>query len=352
MKKGYTYDDLLIKPKRSNLKSRSNVDTEVELFSDFRIEKPIISANMSTVTEEEMGNAMSDAGGLGIVHRFVDIEKQVEKIEKIEGKCGGSVGVDEDYIKNARDIIEAGANFVCVDIAHGHLEKCLNAVEEIREEYPHINIMAGNVATEQGALDLYKKGADCVKVGIGGGSMCETRRVAGVGVPQATAVMEASKAKKTAKIDNFFAREEYTPDKPTIVADGGIRQPGDAVKALVLGADAVMVGGLFASCEESCAEEVTIGGEVHKVCYGMASEEAREKRDSESRGAAVEGDKGVKKKDGSVKEKVNVIAKGIRSGFSYCGCRNINEVREKISDEDIIRVSNSTMKRNGAFGCE
>ena len=343
MKKGYAYDDILISPKRSRLDSRQEVDVTIPLFEDFELEKPVISANMSTVTESEMADSMAKKGGVGIIHRFIDVEEQAREIQKVDGKCGGCVGVDEDYVTNVSKLLEAGADFICVDVAHGHLEKCLEAVSIIREEYPQLNLMAGNVATKQGVMDLFEQGADCVKVGIGGGSMCETRRVAGIGVPQATAVMEGYEAKKIFS-ENHPDRHFY------IVADGGIKRPGDAVKALVLGADSVMIGGMFASCRESSAEVVTRGGEEYKICYGMASKKAREERDSESRGAAVEGDSGMKKVDGSVEEKMESLAKGIRSGFSYCGCMNIDEVRKKVGEDDIVEVTNSTINRNGAFG--
>jgi IMP dehydrogenase len=340
MKKGLTYDDILLVPQNSPVSSRSDVDTSVALFDDLILEKPMISANMSTVTESEMANAMNDVGALGIVHRFVDIEEQVSEIEEVDGNVGGSVGIDEDYVENSRRLRDAGADFICVDIAHGHLERCVKAVEEIREEFSDLNIMAGNVATKEGVRDLYNAGADCVKVGIGGGSMCKTREVAGVGVPQATAVRRCSEVK-----------EEF--DDLTIVADGGVSKPGDAVCALMLGADSVMMGGLLAPREESAADIIKgDDGKRYKLCYGMASEKAREERESESRGAAVEGDSALKLEEDSVKELINSMAKGIRSGVSYCGGHNLEEARKSLRDgetDGFIRASENTQSRNGSF---
>lgn len=332
---GLTYDDVLLVPQYSEVESRSSVELSSNITPSVSVDIPIISSNMDTVTESEMAQAMSDSGGVGILHRFMTAEEQAEEIRKVSGTVGASVGVNEDYIENIAKYVSAGADFVCVDIAHGHLSICLDTVSEIRSEYPDLDIMAGNVATGEAANDLLEAGADSIKVGIGGGSACRTREVAGVGVPQFTAVQNVSEA---------------TPDSANIIADGGVQKSGDIVKALMGGADAVMVGSFVARSHEAPGETIKIDGTVYKEYRGMASTVARDNRtDVEEDDTTSEGAVARKKVKGSVEEILREAEGGIQSGLSYCGGETIEEARE---NAEFMRSSNSTINRNGVHNVD
>jgi IMP dehydrogenase len=336
MKKGLSYDDVLIVPSKSEVRSRKNVDTSSKLCKDIVLDSPVISANMDTVTGKEMLKEMSNSGGMGIHHRYLPIEKQAENIRNVECLCGGSVGIDEDYVKNSLLLQEAGSDVVCVDIAHGHMVACIDAVEELSEELD-VPIIAGNVATAQGAKDLYNAGADIIKVGIGPGSTCTTREKAGVGVPQFTAVRDVRKI-----LDEITDNS----DEFGVIADGGIKKPGDVSKAIFAGADAVMCGGIFGGCEETPGQVVEVDDKKYKEIRGMASSEARENRKDikvkEQR--AIEGKKCYREVSGNVEDQMKSLIKGLKSSMSYIGSHNISETRENV---EFIQVTNSTINRNG-----
>lgn len=331
-----SYDDVLIVPKRSSVESRSDVSLESQLFDNISLDFPVISSNMETVTESEMATAMSNNGGVGLLHRFTDSpEDQAEMIKDVEGIVGASVGIDEDAEDNAILYEEAGADFICVDVAHGMLEECEDTVSHLNK-LVDIPLMAGNVATAKGLKMLSLAGADCVKVGVGPGSTCKTRTETGVGYPQFSAISEIS---------------QYIRGNPkletTIVADGGITCSGDMAKALLAGADAVMIGGLLAGCEESPGEVTEIDGEKYKVVRGMASASAREQTDafdSAEEQRFIEGLEGYTEYKGSVQEFVDSFSEGVQSACSYVGAESLPEAREKV---EFIRVTESTQKRNG-----
>lgn len=323
---GLSYDDVLVIPQRSAVAHRADVDLSTTLTSDITLDSPILSAPMDTVTEAEAAIKLSKAGGFGTIHRFLPIEKQATEIRRIVEageRAGGAVGIDEEYIERTEALIEAGAACVMVDIAHGHMERCLDAVRKIRREFSAVDLVAGNVATAAGVADLAAAGADCVKVGVGPGSHCTTRQVTGAGVPQLTAVDDCAEA----------AREHGV----TTIADGGIRKSGDAVKALVAGADAVMVGGLFAGTTEAPGEVVEHDGEQFKRSRGMASTEAGDERtDKESEVDAEEGVAGLVPYRGDLADVVEELESGIRSGMSYCGGADIETAR---ANAEFIRNS-------------
>lgn len=340
---GLTYDDVLIKPKRSRIDSRGDVSICSRIFSgenkenkDIILDNPIISANMDSVTERDMAQAMCDNGGLGIIHRFQSIEDQANQVESVDGIVGGSVGINSDYIKNTKKLLDSGADLITIDVAHGHMKKNIEAVKEIRENYPDVHLMAGNIATYQGAIDLFEAGADVIKVGIGPGSLCTTRIKSGVGIPQFTAVREANRARKDLESNKYH---KYKDRELRIVADGGIKKGGDMAKALGAGADAVMVGGLLASCPESATISQS---DDHTVARGSASRSAREDNEMDVT-KPVEGEE-VKLEEG---DKVEVIMKrisnGVRSSFSYCGAKNIREFQDRI---EFIKVSPTALRRN------
>ena len=233
---GLTYDDVLLLPDESDVVP-SEVNTRTRLTRNIDIDVPVISSAMDTVTEARMAIAMAKAGGIGIIHRNLSIEDQVKNVieAKKSGLAGAAVGVGDDGFARATALIEAGVDVVVVDTAHGHHRAVLDSVARIRKAFPSINIIGGNIATRAGAQALINAGVDAVKVGVGPGSICTTRVVAGVGVPQVTAIMEAHKACVKAGIP--------------LIADGGLQYSGDIVKAIVSGADTVMLGSLLAGTD-------------------------------------------------------------------------------------------------------
>lgn len=263
-----TFDDVLIKPQYSEVSSRSLVSVATNLGPTFTLDVPIISANMDSITEFDMASAMSTAGGLGIIHRFMTVEEQAEIINKFKwsnaGYIGAAIGVKADCTERAIACLYAGADTLVLDVAHGHCRAVSDAIQRIKSDNPSAHIIAGNVATYEGAKFLCEAGADAVKAGVGPGSVCSTRVVAGVGVPQLTAVMECAKA-----------CDEYGIP---LIADGGIRYPGDAAKAIAAGASAVMVGGLLSGTIESPGHIVEKDGRLFKAYRGMASRGAMTKR--------------------------------------------------------------------------
>lgn len=335
---GLSYDDVLLVPQHSTVTSRSNVDTSSKVTPNIAVPIPIISSNMDTVTESEMAQAMYDSGGVGIIHRFMTPQEQADEIATVDGIVGASVGVNESYVENIEMYLEAGAGFICIDIAHGHLQSCIDAVKEIRSNFPDVELIAGNVATGEAAVDLVQAGADTIKVGIGGGAVCRTREVTGVGVPQFTAVRNVANA--------LQSRNDVC-----IIADGGIETSGDIVKALMAGADTVMVGSFVADTKAAPGETVKEDGELYKEYRGMASSKARDERTdiSEDDTTASEGAIAKKKITNTVSEILTDAQSGIQSGLSYCGGRSIQEARENAS---FMRVTNSTINRNGVHNID
>ena len=313
----YSYDDLLLVPARSPVDSRSDVVLETKVTPNNKISMPLISAPMDSVTGPELAQRMANNGGVGILHRFAESTVRQDWIKDINGMVGASIGIGSESLDNAIKFEKSGANFICVDVAHGHMEKAISFVERVDGEID-IDIMVGNVATLEGVKDLIAAGADSVKVGVGGGSHCTTREQTGHGYPQASAVEESSR-------DLFGIDAEYT-----IIADGGIRKPGDAVKALMLGADAVMMGGIFGRAYSSPG-----GGDV----WGCASKEGNDTNH-------VEGVVSAGEERYYVEEVFDEFEDGIRSGLSYSGGHTIDKARENV---EFVQVTNSVQERNGSF---
>jgi len=340
LRTGLSYGDVLLVPQRSPVDSRADVDLSTALTDDIELETPLLSAPMDTVTGAAAAIAIGRAGGFGTIHRFLTVQEQADAVARVveAGQpVGAAVGIAEDAIARTEAVVEAGADCVMVDVAHGHLERCLDTVEALRESFPETDLVVGNVATPGGVEDLVAAGADCVKVGIGPGSHCTTRRVAGAGVPQLTAIDDCADA----------AEDLDVP----IIADGGIRSSGDAVKALVAGADTVMMGSLFAGTEETPPEIVEIDGARYKRSRGMATTAAAEDRsDKDDAGAAVEADEGVEgytEYKGPLEDVAAEFCAGIKSGFSYCGGHTIEAAREHA---EFIRVEQAAKEREGAHG--
>lgn len=455
IRQGLTYEDVLLVPQYSDVRSRKDVDTSAQLTRNIRLQVPLVSANMDTVTESEMAIAVARHGGIGIIHRFNSIEQQVQqvrlvkrsesfvienphtvspgetvgrarnvledhrisalpvvdttgrlvgllssrdilflrddsraveevmtprsrlvtapvgttitqaeeilqehKVEKLplvdeaghlaglitmrdimkrtlypesskdqKGRLlvGAAVGVVGDYLDRALELIRAGCDVLVLDIAHGHSENAIRAVRELKSRIGATELIAGNVATAAGTTDLIEAGADAVKVGVGPGSICITRVVTGVGVPQLTAVMDSAAA----------ARRYDVP----IVADGGIRQSGDITKAIAGGASTAMIGNLLAGTRESPGVVITRNGRRYKVSRGMASAGATlERRRREKPGwegevdlseVVPEGVEGMVPYKGDVADVLVQLVGGLRSGMSYLGARTLDELQSR-----------------------
>lgn len=459
-REGLTFDDVLLVPKRSPIVSRSQTDLRARLSRNINLNIPLVSANMDTITESHMAIALAREGGIGIIHRFLAIQDQVDEVLKVkrsesvvieqpykvrpdmtvadmqklmaqygvsgllvedDGRLAGiitrrdiafekdpkrrvadlmtkdvitakagttieqakeilhkhrieklplidakgriaglitskdimmideyphaakdkkgrllvgaAVGVKGDYLERTEALLEAGADTIVVDIAHGHSDNAINTVHMIKKAFPNCDLIAGNVATAEGARDLIKAGVDAVKVGVGSGSICITRVVTGSGVPQLTAVIDAVKAAK----DN---------DVP-VISDGGIRTSGDATKALAAGASSVMVGSLFGGTDESPGKTLVKNGKKFKMYRGMASYMASLGRKYREEGAQViesddlndyvpEGVEAMVPYKGSVVEIVRQLVGGLRSGLSYCGAKTIPEMQR---NAEFVRIS-------------
>ena len=333
---GLSYDDVLVVPQRSPVDSRDDVDLTTRL-ADIELPLPVLSAPMDTVTETEMARAVGEAGGMGVIHRFTPPERQAEMVSAVADdglRVGGAVGVDESVIDRAAALVSAGVSMLVLDVAHGHMERALATVETLAAQFSQIPLCAGNVATAAGVGDLAAAGADVVKVGVGPGSHCTTREVAGVGVPQFTAVREAADAGAVHGV--------------ATIADGGIQTSGDSVKAVLAGADAVMMGGFFADCTESPAGVVEIDGERYKQTHGMSTAAAAATReDKESTVEAEEGVEATVPVAGPVAPRLAEFTAGMRSGLSYVGAHDLATARERA---EFIEVTPTTARRNGAHG--
>lgn len=463
--KAYSYDDILIVPRYSDIISRNQISLESKLTKNITLKIPIVSANMDSITEDKMAIAIAKLGGLGIIHRYCSIAEQVQmiknvkrytnyiienpytlnlndvleepleksylvvddekrlrgiiskrdillnqyitkskkvseimnpnvirigledsdneefiikilleyKIEKLpvvddqsrlQGLItlrdilyrtknkhiallddkhrlivGAAVGVKEDYLERTTALVEAGCDIICVDVAHGHHELCGDAVRNIKKLYPDIPIIAGNVCTPEGVEYLYKCGADVVKVGIGGGSICITRIQTGCGYPQFDAVLKCAKKAKELGI--------------TIIADGGHSgKSGNIFKAICAGACASMLGGMLAGTDETPGQVVIKDHKKMKMIRGMAgrmANENRKKRTGENIDVETmipEGVEGYVPYKGKVKDVIHQLCGGIRSGMSYLGCSSIDELR-KIDIEYAI-ITQSGKKESGS----
>ena len=328
---GLTFDDVLLAPKGSGVYSRKNVDLTANLFGSININTPIISANMDTVTEHMMADTIQALGGLGLIHRFLKPDEQLRQIKLLNGVRILTIGVKPEDLKTlerALDYIDG----VLIDVAHGHSDRVVQLIQKIKHDYD-IPVIAGNVATYQGARDLVMAGADSIKVGVGPGSVCTTRIVTGCGVPQLTAIMEVRRA-----IDMTRGpHEASTGFEPTLIADGGIRTSGDIVKALAAGADTVMIGSLFAGTDEAPgAKLVGPDGKHYKTYRGMASKNAQLSIGVDRTAEGVEVTIPYK---GSVIPIFNELVDGIKSGLSYLNCHSLAELRE--ADIEMYRMSHA-----------
>jgi len=315
MKTGITYDDVLLVPQYSDIISRREVNLTTDFGKGIELSLPIIASPMDTVSEADMAGNLGELGGLSIIHRYNTVEEQSAMIASLGKKVlvGAAVGVLDDYMDRSRAAIEAGAKVICIDVAHGHHILVKRAIQSIRELVgDDIHIMAGNVATLEGFNDLADWGADSIRCNIGGGSICTTRIQTGHGVPGLETIFQCAKSDRDAKI----------------IADGGIKNSGDIVKALAAGADTVMLGSLLAGTDCSPGETFkTESGELRKTYRGMASAAAQ--KDWRGRVASCEGVSSSVPYRGKLADVVKELERGIRSGLSYSGARSVKELQAK-----------------------
>jgi IMP dehydrogenase/GMP reductase len=340
---GLSFDDVLLVPQRSRAAHRRDVDTAVLLTPRIRLQVPLISANTPWCTEAALAIAMARAGGMGVVHRMCTIDHERDQVALVKRAAappamfpdasvdargrlivGAAVGVRGDWQDRAGTLVEAGVDLLVVDIAHGHADHACDAVQYLKSVYPATPVVAGNVATRGAVRDLASAGADVVKIGIGPGAVCTTRRVTGAGVPQLTAVLDCA--------------GEGAELGVAAIADGGVRSSGDIVKALAAGASAVMVGALLAGVEESAAILVEHEGAQFKVTTGFATLGAaitlkRARNEPIARAEleryVPEGVEATFPFAGNARSTIAELAGGMRSGLSYCGAMSIAELWER-----------------------
>lgn len=311
-----TFDDVLIQPEYSDIPSRENIDTSLS-FLGLNLQIPIISSNMDYVTGPDMAIAMYRAGGLGILHRFSPWNDQREAMRTVwraPAHVAFSVGVrdaDEAYQRALQAAFDFGEVIICVDVAHGHHERVFNTVRKLKT-IEGVKVIAGNIATAKGYDYLVSAGADAIKVGIGPGSVCTTREVTGVGVPQLSAILDIAK------------RRSEVGGVP-IIADGGIKTSGDIVKALAAGADIVMLGNLLAGSSECPGEPLqSPTGVRYRPYRGQSIFGVNGLR------FTPEGISGYVEEKGPVADILKHLKAGLRSGMSYVGAWNLEELKEAI----------------------
>ena len=326
IKEALTFDDVTLAPKYSKILP-ADTNTEVTLAKNLKLKIPLLSSAMDTVTESKMAIAIARAGGIGVIHRNLDIKKQIleiKKVKKLKLLVGAAVGAGPNEFIRAKAIIKEGVNLIVVDTAHGHTKKVAEIIKYIKKiKNNKIAICAGNIATPEAAKFLINLGVDIIKVGIGPGSICTTRLVAGIGVPQLTAIIEAKKGvKKNVKI----------------ISDGGIKFSGDIAKALAAGADAVMIGSLFAGTVEAPGKIIKKNGKLFKNFRGMGSVGAMnkgsadryfQKKQKDSSKYVPEGVEGFVKFKGNVNNIIYKLVGGLKSSMGYLGAKKVINLRKK-----------------------
>ena len=323
IKESLTFDDVLLLPRYSNILP-SQTDISLNLTKKILLKAPFLSSAMDTVTESKMAIAMANSGGIGIIHRNLNIKNQTKEIIKVKKKnliVGAAVGTNKEDLIRAKELINNGCDLIVVDTAHGHSEKVLKTLSNLKKINKYIPICVGNIATGEAAKRLYNSGADIIKVGIGPGSICTTRMVAGIGVPQISAILEVKKALKNKKVK--------------IISDGGIKFSGDIAKALAAGADAIMMGSIFAGTDESPGQKFKVRGKVFKEYRGMGSIGAmssgsanryfQENFKNKSK-FVPEGVEGRVEYKGNVSKIIYQLKGGLRSSMGYIGAKNLKQI--------------------------
>ena len=321
-----TFDDVLLLPQYSSIVP-SNTNLTLNISKSIRLNLPFISSAMDTVTESRMAIAMAKNGGMGIIHRNLEIQQQVNEIKKVKKynlNVGAAIGTSKKELIRAKSLIDCGTSMLVIDTAHGHSKNVINILNKIKKFSKNISICVGNIATSEAAKILYDSGADILKVGIGPGSICTTRMVAGIGVPQITAILNVKKAMRKKNIK--------------IISDGGIKFSGDIIKAIAAGADAIMMGSIFAGTEESPGKKFKLKNKYYKLYRGMGSIGAMSSGSSERYFQKNYKDKskfvpeGVESRvvyKGSVKNIIYQLQGGLRSSMGYIGAQKLSDIQKK-----------------------
>ena len=348
MKRGLTYDDILLVPKYSEVKSRSIINTNTLVSRRYGLLKPLVASCMDTVCEYKMAIKMVELGGVGCIHRFMTIDEQCEQVSKVVEYINNNhmyehwgvmyddwhseikqipvmaaIGVNDVDIERAVRLVLSGVNIILIDVAHGHHINVKNMIRKLRETLPtSVDIIAGNISTKESAEDLCEWGADGLRVGIGGGSLCTTRIQTGHGVPNVTSIIDCVEGSSV-----------------PVMADGGIRNSGDISKALSVGADCVMLGSLLAGTKESPGKIVEKGnGSLYKRYRGSASLETKSAHKQSTK--HVEGESTMIPFKGSVEYIIDKLNDGLKSALSYSGSKDIKEFHWK---SEVMEITPSGM---------
>lgn len=344
---GLSFNDVLVVPAYSDVLP-AEVDTATRLTNIISLKIPLISAAMDSVTESATAICLARLGGIGIIHANLTIEYQVYEVARVKKEdllVGAALWIRDDFKERAQALVDVGVDVLVVDTAHGHSKGVLDAIRWLRSNLSSVQVIGGNVATAAGARTLAEAGAHAVKVGVGPGSICTTRIVAGIGIPQLTAIADC--------VD--VAKEFDIP----VIADGGIEHSGDIVKAIVAGADAVMIGSLFAGTDEAPGELVHKDDVPYKAYWGMGSERAM-KSGAQSRYGHTDSDtatkpiaqgvEGLVPYRGHLEDIVHQMVGGLRSGMGFTGCRTINGLREKAEFIQMTAAGNHESHAHGITG--
>ena len=348
-----TFDDVLLVPSFSDVLPRE-VSLQSQFTRNITLNIPLVSAAMDTVSEAPMAIALARSGGISVIHKNMGITEQAEQVRRVKtaevgdaaGACvdaqgrlrvAAGLGITEDVCVRARALVEVGVDAVVLDSAHGDSLGVISTLKKLKAEFPSLDVVVGNIATAGAARRLIEAGADALKVGIGPGSICTTRVVAGVGVPQVSAIFDAAKAAEGSGVP--------------IIADGGVRYSGDLVKALAAGGDTVMLGSLFAGTDEAPGEIFDDNGQKFKTYRGMGSIDAMK---AGSGDRYFQGGQKVTKKlvpegvvarveyKGSVNDIIYQLLGGLRSGMGYCGARDI----ESLHNARFVQITTGGLAEN------
>lgn len=340
---GLTFDDILLLPRYSDF-GRDEISLKTRLTKDIEIELPFVASPMDTVTGSKMAKAISSMGGCAIIHRNLSIYAQAQLVSEVTlsgGLVGAAIGASTGYIERAAALVHAGCRILVIDAAHGHARTILDAITTVKKSYPLIQVISGNIATYDAAIASIEAGADALRVGMGPGAICTTRVISGMGVPQVTALREVSRA----------ALSHHIP----VIADGGIKQSGDMVKAFAAGASSVMCGSYLAGTDEAEGEVIEREGKKYKVYRGMGSEGAMRqgaqvKSEDEYHGKSykdrvlvAEGVEGLVPYKGPVRDVILQAVGGVKSGLFYTGARTIEELQRTAT---CLQITSASLKES------
>ncbi len=326
IKDSLTFDDVTLVPQYSSVLPSDTI-TNCSLSKSLNLKVPLLSSAMDTVTESRMSLALAKFGGIGVIHRNLSIEKQINEVHKVKKKnylVGAAIGVNDKDLERVEELVRIKTDLIVIDTAHGHTKKVLSMVKKIKKRLKNSTLCVGNIATGKAARFLADNGVDIVKVGIGPGSICTTRLVAGIGVPQLSAVIDVKRSLK-----------KY---KTKIISDGGIKFSGDLAKAIAAGADAVMIGSLFSGTNESPGKIISYKGKMYKSFRGMGSVGAMnagsadryyQKKNKDIKKYVPEGVEGLVKYKGPVEKIIYNLIGGLKSSMGYLGAKNLKDLNER-----------------------